>query len=104
MYRAVPDLQEVDVAGDDSVSGANARRKLNPVEILKRSDISFGEPNRHLDRNCHAVVDEHKALQRLVPKLVVADRWDNERSSFGSGVQLRVHYDARYVRKGWMSL
>lgn len=42
----------------------------------------------------HAVVGEHEVLQRLVAELVVADRRDDERGSFGRGVLLAVDNEA----------
>ena len=80
------------------------RRELDTVLVLEGGDIGLREPDRDLDRDGHAVVGEHEALQRLVPQFVVADGRDDERGRVGGGVLFAVHDDARGVGECWARL
>jgi hypothetical protein len=62
------------------------RPKLSDAERAK-----LGEIGRH------AVVSKHEPLHGLVPELVVADGWNDERGGFSSGVLLAIHNDVRDI-------
>ena len=74
--RAVPHLQKVDVTGDHAWA-AGFGRELDAMLALKRCEVILAEPDRDLDRDCHAIVGQHEPLRRLVPQFVVADSGDH---------------------------
>src|ERR1700674_5282018 len=45
MHGTVAHLQKVDVPRDRTLGRAEARRELDAVPLLQRSDVSFGEPD-----------------------------------------------------------
>ena len=51
--------------------------------VLECGDVLFSKPDRHYDRERHAVIDAHEALQCFVPQLVVADGGNDEAGRFG---------------------
>ena len=61
VHRAVADLDEIDVAGEDARLVALGQQ-LDAVFDFQRLDIRAGEPNRNFDGDRYAVVGEHEAL------------------------------------------
>ena len=78
---------------------ARVCREFDAVFSLEPCDVLFGEPNRDLDRNRHAIVGEHEALERLMTQLIVADRRNYQRGRSGRRVLFAIDDDARYVRE-----
>jgi hypothetical protein len=98
VHTAVPNLQEVDVAGDRPLGDAAARRKLDAGVVFERRDVALIEPDGNLDRDRHAVVGEHEVLQRLVTKFVVADGGNDEGCRVRGRVLFAVDDDAGRIR------
>ena len=86
MHGAVPDLEEVDVAGNDAFVTRGLRGEANPPSGLDGDDVGLVEPYRYLDGDGDGIVCEHKSLKRLVPQLVIAYRRNDERSGFGRSI------------------
>jgi hypothetical protein len=82
----VPDLHEINVAGNGAFPYSMKRHEVDTVLCLQRRDVFFGEPDRDLDRDRDAIVDEHEALEGFVPQLVVADGGDNKCGGLSSGI------------------
>jgi hypothetical protein len=74
------------------VSGESTGRALgherDAVLALQLGDRFGCEPNWHFDGKRGAVVGEHEALERLVPKAVVPHRRDDEPGHAGREVLL----------------
>jgi hypothetical protein len=69
VHGAIAHLEEIDVAGQ--AAGRALGHEGDAVFALKLGDRFWREPNRHLDGERGAVVGEHEALKRLVPKAVI---------------------------------
>jgi hypothetical protein len=95
---AVPDLEEVEVAGNDARGAGTVRRNFDAQLPFERGDVVFAQPDGDLDRDSDTVIAEHKPLQRLMPELVVAYGWNDECSCLRRCIFLAVHDDTRDVR------
>jgi hypothetical protein len=88
-----------DAAGRSRGRGAGtARRNFDAQLPFQRGDVVFAQPDGDLDRDGHAVIAEHKPLQRLVSELVITDGWNDECSCLRRCVLLAIHDDTRDVR------
>ena len=83
MYGAIPDLEEVNVAGDDALATRDVRSEANPPPRFDGGDVRLPKPYRYLNSEGDGIVCEHKSLKRLVPQLVIAYRRNDERGGFG---------------------
>lgn len=86
MQPAISDLQEIDVPGHD----LRIKVQIESVVAVIRQ-VRSREIDRYLDCDGYGVVDEHEALQRFMPFVVVQGRGQDE-CRCTSGMILLVRY------------